>query len=206
MKIECYAASLPQDGRTVNEDAWLILREPPLCAALCDGAGDARRAARRALQTFEKLYKTARPEELAAFPTWSRWVKLLDSSLLGGDQSTFLAVTVLEGRVVGACAGDSRLYKVTRDGAVSIPSEGAAKFRLGSGRAQPFPIHLPASRGDLFLLMSDGAWTPLSLYTLKKVLVRAATRHFSELAPALLEEAGKAGRVDDMTVIALKVG
>ena len=205
MRIECYAASLTQEGRKVNEDAWILLRGDPLCAALCDGAGDARRAAKRALQTFEKYYKQAKLEEIAVFPTWSRWVKLLDSSLLGGDQSTFIAIAVLEGKIVGTCVGDSRLYQVTRDGKISIPSERASKFRLGSGRVQPFPIHLPINRGDLLLLMSDGAWTPLNLYALKKVLTRSATRHFSELSSSILEEAGKAGRADDMTVITLKV-
>lgn len=205
MKIECYAASLTQEGRKVNEDAWLILRGNPLCAALCDGAGDARRAAKRALQTFEKYFKLATQEEIAIFATWSRWAKLLDSSLLGGDQSTFIAIAVLEGKIVGTCAGDSRLYKVTRDGQINILSEGASKFRLGSGQVQPFPIHLQVNRGDLFLLMSDGAWTPLNLYALKKVLTRSATRHFSELASSILEEAGKAGRADDMTAITLKV-
>lgn len=205
MKIECYAASLPQDGRTINEDAWLLLRGEPLCAALCDGAGDARRAAKRALQTFEKFYKASKPEELSIFPTWSRWVKTLDSSLLGGEQSTFLAVAVLEEKIVGTCAGDSRLYKITRDGEITIPTEGASKFRLGSGRAQPFPIHLPISKGDRLLLMSDGAWTPLNLYALKKVVAKSATKHFSELPPSILDEAGKSGRADDMTVVALKV-
>ena len=205
MKIDCYAASLAQDGRKINEDALLIMRGQPLCVALCDGAGDARRAAKRALQTFEKFYKTSKPEDIAIFPTWSRWVKALDSSLLGGDQSTFIATSVLDGKIVGCCVGDSRLYKVTRDGEISIPTEKASKFRLGSGRVQPFPIHLPTNKGDIFLLMSDGAWTPLSLYVLKKVLTRSATRHFSELAPSILEEAGKAGRVDDMTVIAIKI-
>lgn len=204
-KLECYAASMTQEGRKVNEDAWLILRGDPLCVALCDGAGDARRAAKRALQTFEKLFKQAKLEEIATFPVWSRWTKLLDSSLLGGDQSTFIAISFLEGKIVGACAGDSRLYKITREGEISIPSEGASKFRLGSGRVKPFPIHLPINKGDLLLLMSDGAWTPLNLYTLKKVLSRSATRHFSELASSIIEEAGKAGRADDMTVIALKV-
>jgi serine/threonine protein phosphatase PrpC len=205
MNIECYAASLTQEGRKVNEDAWLLMRGDPLCAALCDGAGDARRAAKRALQTFEKLFKQATLEEIAIFPTWVRWIKLLDSSLLGGDQSTFIAIAILEGKIVGTCAGDSRLYKVTREGDISIPSEGASKFRLGSGRVQPYPIHLPVNKGDLLLLMSDGAWTPLNLYALKKVITRSATRHFSELASSILEDAGKAGRADDMTVVTLKV-
>lgn len=188
-----------------NEDAWLILRGDPLCAVLCDGAGDAQRAAKRALIFFEKLYKTAKREDVAIFPTWSKWLKLLDSSLLGGNQSTFVAIAVLEGKIVGACVGDSRLYKITRDGEIRIPTEGASKFRLGSGKVKPFPIHLPVEKGDRLLLMSDGAWTPLSLYVLKKILANSATRHFSELAPAILDEAGKAGRVDDMTVIALKI-
>ena len=204
-KVESYAASLPQDGRKNNEDAYKIIREENLCAVLCDGAGDAQRAAKRAVSTFEKFYKQAKKEEIEVFPTWSRWVKLLDSALMGGEQSTFIALAILENKIVGTCVGDSRMYRMSRDGQLNILTEGASKFRLGSGRVNPYPIHLPVNRGDTFLLMSDGAWTPLNLFMMKRVISTSATQHFSELPSNVLAEAGKAGRADDMTVVALKI-
>lgn len=204
-RLECAAASRPQDGRSQNEDAFLIGRGAVQFAALCDGAGNAERAAKRALGLFEKLIAEATPEQVAAAATWAGWVKLLDSALLGGGQSTFIAVALITGQMVGACAGDSRVYRFTRDGACLILTESAPKFRLGSGHAQPFTFAEPARRGDLYLLLSDGAWTPLGLYGLRKAVAAAATRHPSELPGAILDAASKAGRADDMTAIAVRV-
>jgi serine/threonine protein phosphatase PrpC len=45
MKVECYAGTRPQDGRTTNEDAFLIIRDGIPVAAVCDGAGAAAQAA-----------------------------------------------------------------------------------------------------------------------------------------------------------------
>ncbi len=202
--IEIYATSRPQDGEKANEDAFLIHRGAIPFAALCDGAGNAEQSAKRALSFFEKLFKEAKRDDIGHFSTWNRWVKLLDSSLLGGNQSTFMAIAALEDRCVGTSVGDSRVYLRDRDGQIHIITESAAKYRLGSGKVDPFPIFLPCSRGDLLLLMSDGAWTPLNLYRLKKLLNQAAFGHLSELPPAILDEAGKNGRRDDMTVIAMK--
>jgi hypothetical protein len=52
--------------------------------------------------------------------------------------------------------------------------------------------------------MSNGAWTPLNISQLKKVVNKTLFGHLSELPPAILDEAGKNGRADDMTVIAIK--
>lgn len=204
-RIECYAASRPQDGRTQNEDAYAVGRGVTPFAALCDGAGNAERAARRALGLFEKLIGEATVEEIAGPETWARWVRLLDSALLGGGQSTFVAVALAGDQMVGACAGDSRAYRFSRDGTGTIVTEAAPKHRLGSGHAQAFAFAEPARRGDLYLLLSDGAWTPLGLYGLRRAVAGAATRHPSELPGAILDAAGKAGRADDMTALAVRV-
>jgi serine/threonine protein phosphatase PrpC len=45
MHFEAYGATRPQEGRSGNEDAFAILREGPLVAAVADGAGAAGRAA-----------------------------------------------------------------------------------------------------------------------------------------------------------------
>ena len=57
--------------------------------------------------------------------------------------------------------------------------------------------------GEILLLMSDGAYGPLSMYALKKAIVSTASRHFSEMPEAILN-AGKS-REDDATVIALRL-
>jgi serine/threonine protein phosphatase PrpC len=204
MKIECYAASRPQQGRTANEDAFLIGRETPSFAGLCDGAGNAQQAAKRVLALFEKLFREASLQEVLAPDCWQRWVKLLDSSLLGGTQSTFLAVAVLDGNAVGTCVGDSRAYTLHRDGECRIVTEAAAKFRLGSGKAESFFVRQPLAPGDMLLMLSDGAWTPLSPYLLRKAVLAALPKGFAEVPSAILDAAGRTGRLDDMTAIAMR--
>jgi hypothetical protein len=59
--------------------------------------------------------------------------------------------------------------------------------------------------GDTLLFLSDGAWTPLNLYTLQKTAVSAAVKHFSEVPAAILDAAGKMRRADDMTALAMRL-
>jgi serine/threonine protein phosphatase PrpC len=205
VRVECYGASRTQQGRSINEDAFLIGREGVPFAALCDGAGNALQAAKRVLTLFENLLRNARPDQLSDAATWQSWVRLLDSSLLGGTQSTFVGIAVVESVATGACAGDSRAYLVSREGECRILTEGASKFRLGSGQASAFPICQTLAPGDFLLLLSDGAWTPLSPYLLKKAALSVIGRHFSEVPQAILDAAGRTGRADDMTAVAVRV-
>jgi hypothetical protein len=205
MRVECFAATRPQDGRSTNEDAFLIGRATPPYAVLCDGAGNAQQAAKRVLTLFDKLFRDAPPEEVGGDRVWSGWVKLLDSSLLGGTQSTFVGVAVVDGVAVGASAGDSRAYLIDRDGECRILTEAAAKYRLGSGEARAFPIRQPLRTGDTLLLLTDGAWTPLGPYLLKKAVLGTVLRSFPDVPDAILNAAGRTGRPDDMTAIALRV-
>ena len=205
MQIECCAASRPQQGRTQNEDAFLIHRGERFFAALCDGAGNAQLAAKKVLAMFEKLASEASAEQISEAATWERWAKVLDSSLLGGAQSTFVSVAVVEQLAIGVCVGDSRAYVVDREGRCRIPTEDAAKQRLGSGAITPFPLRLSLKPRDVLLLMSDGAWTPLNLALLQKTVMTAALRHFTEIPGAILDAAGRTGRADDMTAVALRI-
>jgi serine/threonine protein phosphatase PrpC len=205
LKVEMYGATRMQEGHTVNEDAFIIGRGSTPYAALCDGAGNAEQSARRILRLFETFFKETDSGELLLFQTWMRWIHLLDSALLEGAQSTFIAVAVLEGRFVGTCVGDSRAYLRDRNGTLHILTEKASKHRLGSGSVEPFPIHVPAHKGDIMLLMSDGAWTPLNQYRLQKIISRTTFEHPSDLPGNILDEASRAGRADDMTVVAIRV-
>ena len=202
--MEIYAATRRQEGKATNEDAFVLGRGGVPYAALCDGSGNAQGVAKRALGLFQRMVGEVGPEQITQFATWSRWASVLDSALLGGPQSTFLAVAVVGDRVVGTCVGDSRLYRLTREGGVEIVTEEALKYRLGSGQVDPWPIHLPLKTGDVLLLASDGAWTPLGLPTLRKAWGSASTLHFSEFPSLLLDVAGKKGCADDMTVIAMR--
>jgi serine/threonine protein phosphatase PrpC len=203
--FSCYASSRPQEGGSANEDAFLIGHGAIQFVALCDGAGNAQRAAKRVLTLFEKLFQDSKPEQIADERVWGGWIKLLDSALLGGTQSTFVGVALLDGIAIGACAGDSRAYLLDREGACRILTEGANKQRLGSGEAVAFPIRQPLSSGDTLLLLSDGAWTPLSPYLLTKAVLGMMGRHFSEVPPAILDAAARTGRADDMTVVAVRL-
>lgn len=205
VRVECYGATRPQQGRSQNEDALLIKSGDRPLVALADGAGYAERAAKRVLTLFEKLLGEAVPAEIGDDKTWAKWMRLLDSSLLGGPQCTFLALAFLGSDAVGACVGDSRAYLVDRDTQCRILTDGAAKHRLGSGKAQPFLIRLTLAAGDILLLLSDGAWTPLNLYALQKTVVGAAVKHFSEVPQAILDAAGRTGRADDMTALAARL-
>ncbi len=173
--------------------------------ALYDGAGQAHQVARRALALLERLFKEADAESVALFPTWVRWARTIDSALLGGAESTLVAVAILEDRIAGTCVGDSLAYLWSRNGTLRILSDGAAKHRLGSGRVEPFPIHVPLGRGDVLLLLSDGAWTPLSLHGIQRLVAGAALGGFAELPGRILHAAGRSGRADDMTAIACRV-
>lgn len=214
MKFESYAATHPQNGRTQNEDDFLIGRGVYPLAAIADGAGTANLAARRALTLFSKLHgeteKTS-PAKLLEPETWKGWVRLLDSSLLGAAQSTFCAFNVgdvqdAEGKrrtvAVGACVGDSRLYLLNRDGKLSIVTDGAKKARLGSGLAEAFTFRIdPLISGDIFMLLSDGAWTPLNMALLQRAVVTAAVKHFAEVPVSILNAVGKNGFADDATAV-----
>ena len=115
-----------------------------------------------------------------------------------------LAVAAMDTLAVGACAGDSRAYLLNREGGCRILTEGASKFRLGSGKAEAFPLREALAAGDILLLLTDGAWTPLSPYLLKKAVMGVAG-HFSDVAMAVLDAAARTGRADDMTAVSLRV-
>lgn len=201
---QAFAATLAQDGRPGNEDAFLIRPGPPLLVALADGAGQAEQAARWVLRQLEQRVAGAAPEELERFATWSGWLRSLDAALAGGPQSTLVALVVLENRILGAAAGDSRAYLHDREGELHLLTEGADRQRLGSGAATPHPIHRPFARGETLVLLSDGAWTPLSMTRLRDTLAHAALGPLAELPETLLHAAARTGRADDMTAVAVR--
>jgi serine/threonine protein phosphatase PrpC len=202
MRIECYGASRTREGGTANEDAWWASRLDGRIAALCDGAGHAQLCGGRTVRMFGELVQSG-TLEIDRFPAWARWLKSVDASMAGGAQTTFVGVAAVTGRIVGACCGDSRAYLINEHGCRLLSEEGGR--RLGSGEAEPRPIHERLAARDVVLLMSDGAWTPLQPPAMQRIVMGLTTRHLSDVPPALLDVAGAKGRADDMTVVAMRV-
>jgi serine/threonine protein phosphatase PrpC len=200
-KPEIYGLSRVQDGKKANEDAFVILRGDYPIISVCDGAGNAEQVARRALRSFQALVQNANPEELQVFPSWEKWVKLLDSNLLGGNQTTFTGLAVIGNKIVGANVGDNRVYKFDKNGSVSILTQGSGKKRLGSGQAHPYPVYNVVEKNEVVSIMTDGAWSPLSLPKMAGVFRKRLSFHPADLTGKFLEEAGRHGRYDDMTVV-----
>jgi serine/threonine protein phosphatase PrpC len=208
IRIECFGATRPQAGRAANEDAFVIESEPIFHSAIFDGAGNAEQAARKAARFFRSLIKdqSVKAGDPAA---WEAWVRLMDSHLLGANQSTFVGLSVPDPRatrVAGAHAGNSRAYCIGADG-VKIVSHEPSPRRLGSGQATAKTWTLELGPYDILLLMSDGAWAPFgSTYLLRKAAWSALAKHFSEVPQAVLDAATSPdGPADDMTVIALRI-
>jgi serine/threonine protein phosphatase PrpC len=203
-RLEAYAATLAQEGRSGNEDAFLIRGAPAPLLALADGAGAAEQAARRALRELERLVAAATIEEIASFRSWSGWFHAIDAVLAGGGETTLIALVQLDGRLLGAGCGDSRAYLWDAEGRLRLLTEGCCKRRLGSGEVTPCAIHTPFGRGELLLLASDGAWTPLPHERLRQTIAGAALRPLAELPEVVLRAASRTGRADDMTVLAAR--
>jgi serine/threonine protein phosphatase PrpC len=193
-----YAASLPQPGHA-NEDAFFIGRIPsaPL-AAVFDGHGNAEGAAKKAARQLQRLY-TSGGGQL----DWMKTAKLLDSHLIGANKSTMVAASISGDAMFICAAGDSRAYLI-RNGQASILTEGAGKQQLGSGNISPLVKEFAVQDRDLLLLMTDGAWTRLSLYLLVQTVIKNLA-NLPELPDSILKQAARGGICDDMTVAAILI-
>jgi serine/threonine protein phosphatase PrpC len=207
MRVECFAASRPLQGRAEkdNEDAFLISLEDPPFAALCDGVGHPQRVARKVLQSFQKLCRASTQHRIADPSAWTSWVRTLDSGIEKDYFAAFAGVVVLDTLAVGASAGNSRVFFISSAGDCRHLTQGADRNALGSGKAVAFPIRQPLEPGDTLLLLTDGAWAPLSLDFIKQIVSAEAPRRFFDIPKACLEVAARNGCTDDMTTIALRL-
>lgn len=210
LRVECYGATRKQDGKSANEDAFLIGRGTIPFAALCDGAGKADRSAKKALGLFQRMFIEASLDQekwhrLFRDDTWAGWIQFLDSHLLDCPESTFMGVAAIGHFLVGAYVGDSRAYLVDDEGGCRLITAAENKFLLGSGLAVATPIRETLKPRDVFLLLSDGAWTPLSLHLIQRAVVGSMMKHFSDVPHAVLDTAGRTGCADDMTAVALRI-
>ena len=200
-KIEIFGLSKTQEGRKSNEDAFLIIRGEVPVIVVCDGAGNAEQSARKILRSFQSLIQRATADDYMVFQNWKTWVKFLDANIMGGHQSTFTALAVFENKIVGVNVGDNRVYRYDSDGTVSIITQGSGKKRLGSGEVEPYPIHAAIQNKEIISVMTDGAWGPLSIQKISSLYRKRLSVHMADLPEQFLEEAGRHGRCDDMTIV-----
>ena len=207
MPVECYGATLPQDGRqhTGNQDAFAIVRSPVVTAVVCDGAGNAQSVARRVIGLLKlRLAETTLGQALAS-DLWSQWARLVDSALLGDSECTLAAIHMIGTEARGVVVGDSRIYLLPEDGGCRLLAEPLSKARLGSGEVEPTPVRHRMAPHDMLLLVTDGAWTPLGSARLERAARKAALSHVSDVPAAILEAAGERGRADDMTAVVVRL-
>ncbi len=206
MRFESFGQTRPQEGRqhTENQDAYVIGRCPVPWAAVLDGAGNAQTVAKRAAALLEHWFRETSLAQLLREEAWIGMARRLDSALMGGPETTLVAVAAVGDQVVGVAAGDSRAYLVPLESSVRLVTGEAAKQRLGSGEVQPFAFRELLGPRDVLALLSDGAWGPLGLPGVDRAVRSSLSRHFSETPGALLDAASRRGRGDDMTAVALR--
>lgn len=198
--LEIHAATRPQSGGR-NEDAFFYRLTPLPHAVVCDGAGRADGAAQRACDLFRRLLAEAPLDRLGQIETWLGWVSVLDASLIGVGESTFIACAILENRILGCFVGDSRAY-IHGDGETRLLTDSSSKRRLGTGQARGREFCAPFLPGDRLFLLTDGAWTPFDSPARFEALLAS---HFQvpphRLPETILEAASATGHLDDMTAV-----
>jgi len=206
MPVECYGATRPRDGRqpAQNQDAFLIVREPMVSAAVCDGDGNAQQAARRVTSLVETQLRELTLGQMLGGDPWHDWVRLLDSALFEAAESTLVGLSIVGAEARGIAVGDSRVYLFPADGGCVLLTEDAPKARLGSGEAVGLPIRQHLAHRDVLVLLSDGAWTPLSPWRLDRTVRSSALGHFSDVPQLILDLAAEHGRSDDMTAVTVR--
>ncbi len=204
---ECFGQSRPQEGRqhTQNQDAYVIGRSPVPWAALLDGAGNAQTVARRAAGLLERWFQEASLGQILREEAWRGMARRLDSALMGGPQSTLVAVALVGRELLGVAVGDSRAYVVPIEEATRLVTDDGSKQRLGSGEVEPFFFRLHLEPRDVVVLLSDGAWGPLGLNGVDRAVRAAFAKHFSETSSTLLEAASRRGCGDDMTAVTVRL-
>ena len=200
--IEARGLSLAQTGRPENDDYFRIRPVGAgLFLAVADGRGVAPQAARHIVTRLEHWVEDTTAAEARSFGTWSRWVRQLDVQAGDRTEASLVALLAVGQRLLGVAVGGVRALVWNRAGELRDLSEGAGAHRVGSGLARPVPINVPLSRGELLVLMTDGAWMPVPLGALRAVVAQAPLSPLAELPAKILGHAGRATRADDMTVV-----
>lgn len=158
-------------------------------------------AADRLTKAFAQQVEGGRLD-LDRFPAWSRWLTDAAHTFEDGRTPAFVGVALPGDRLFGACAGHARAYLVNEAGCHVLHDDAAPRL---DAAFDVRPIHLPLTRDDTVVLLSDGAWHPLPPAVLHRLVMAARLEAFADLPTRLLEAASRHGRIDDMTAVALRL-
>ena len=188
MKISVAGQSRASDDGGANQEHYVIIRTGPLQIA-------ALFLARHVAQL--SLGAALRDE------TWLSMIMQIDLALCGGPETTIVGASMLGDEAIVFGAGDSRAYLVPLHGPTRIVTDDASKARLGSGNARPVVHRVELARRDTLVLTSDGAWTPLGTRGIDRVR-SAVMKDVTEVCEAIVDAAGRRGRMDDQTCVAVR--
>jgi len=135
------------------------------------------------------------------------------SKEMAGMATTLSALVVRGSRYYAAHVGDTRIYRLSRDGLMQLTQDHVWD-RPGMGhvlrRAIGLDTHLVVDyadgeidEGDRFLICSDGVWEPLGADRLRDILGR--DHDPQRLADALVDEGVRSGSGDNATAIVVHV-
>ena len=109
----------------------------------------------------------------------------------------------------GAGGGDPAAgHPLDRGAAARLRDRRARLARRGTqdpARSPPCAFRDTLGVRDVLLLVSDGAWTPLGTAGLERAVRSMTTRAFTDVPAAVLDQASRRGRADDMAVVALRL-
>lgn len=208
--VELFGATRGQQQNS-NQDAFYIGHRPFPVWVVADGAGNAQLVSRKAVAIFMRLHTEmgeSDPTSLIHEDTWKRWMKNLDSMLLGGNQTTLCGANIVRMNnkcyAIGASVGDTRFYLHSANGHLVHVTEGARKYRLGSGVVDPMTFCIELVHGDTLLTCSDGAYGSMPMAELGRIIIANKMRHLSDVPTAIIERAAKHGLADDATIVMVR--
>ncbi|HEV8688625.1 MAG TPA: Stp1/IreP family PP2C-type Ser/Thr phosphatase [Gaiellaceae bacterium] len=221
--------------RRRNEDSFV--REPPLFA-VADGMGGAQagevasRLAAAAFREFHDADELEPEERVAAIIQEANrriYERARSDAQASGMGTTITAALVTGAGVAVGHVGDSRAYRVRRDGIEQLTEDHslvADLVRSGRIRPEEADAHpqrsvitralgtdlevdvdtftVEAEPGDLFLLCSDGLTTMVDDETILS-LVEERRADLDKLVRSLIKAANKGGGEDNITVVAFEI-
>ncbi|AYM04336.1 PP2C family protein-serine/threonine phosphatase [Agrobacterium tumefaciens] len=215
-----FVASDVGSTRKENQDRVAVLRVASKatnfwCACLCDGMGgmaNGRRAASLALSAFfASLIANRRQQPQARLELAVRAANELVASEVPGGGSTLSALCIEEGAVFTLNVGDSRIFRMTRDGKLerlttddtmeeAYGSEGRGLLQFIGMKAGMVPHikRLPEADGQFFVT-SDGAHL-VGDATLRDLRLNSIDR--ATFSDRVLRLSNWLGGVDNATIIA----
>jgi serine/threonine protein phosphatase PrpC len=194
--------------RDHNEDRVLLFEhESLLIVAVADGVGGRANGAQAAESAVRQVEVTVRsvdkPKNLLQRHFWTQLLSEIDEALSddeGAGETTLVALALSQGKVVGASAGDSGAWLLSRGRQRVLTAGQRAKPFVGSAAA--FPVAFEATvRDEVLLLATDG----LLKYSGEEAIANVVHRHpLREAAPALVEMVRlRSGSLWDDTTVAL---